>query len=183
MFVDDIRKEKEFYNARVCRLDEFSGCKENVEFIIANGTPKHRKNIFDRLVSQNYQLTSLIDPTAIVSPRAHLGKGVIVLQYSCINSNVVLMDNSLVHPHVSVGHDIVIGMHSIVCVTVRIGGNTIIGDETFLGEGAIIRDHLRIGSNAIVSMGAVVYRNVPDGVIVMGHPARVIQKNTDGDVY
>lgn len=183
LFVDDVREESRFYNARVCRLDEFAGCKESIEFIIANGTPKHRKDIFERLVGQGYQLTNLIDPTAIVSPMACLGKGVIVLQYSCINSNAKLMDNSLVHLYVAVGHDIVVNEHSIIGTTARIGGKTTIGAETFLGEGAIIRDHLKIGRNTIVSMGAVVYRDVPDNVIVMGHPARVIQKNIDGNVY
>ncbi|BBI21180.1 hypothetical protein EKJ_20270 [Qipengyuania flava] len=49
-----------------------------------------------------------------------------------------------------------------------------IGDSVFVGVNAIIMPGVRVGSNAIVAAGAVVTRDVADGTIVAGTPARVI---------
>jgi sugar O-acyltransferase (sialic acid O-acetyltransferase NeuD family) len=183
VFIDDIRQEKDFYNARVCRLDEFDGSKNKIEFIIANGTPENRRVIYDRLISSGYQLTNLIDPTAIVSRTAKLGVGIIITPYSTISSDVILKDNVLIQSYVRIGHDIIVNEHSILSCNVSIGGRTVIGSDTYIGESAAIRDDLTIGKNTIVSMGAVVYRDIDNSVIVMGNPGRVIKKNLDGKIF
>jgi acetyltransferase-like isoleucine patch superfamily enzyme len=43
-----------------------------------------------------------------------------------------------------------------------------------IGAGAVILPGLRIGRNAMVGAGAVVTRDVPDGKLVVGNPARVV---------
>lgn len=47
-------------------------------------------------------------------------------------------------------------------------------DNCFIGTGAIILSNVKIGPNAIVAAGAVVTKDVPEGTIVGGNPARVI---------
>lgn len=49
-----------------------------------------------------------------------------------------------------------------------------IGSNTFIGANTTILYGVRIGSNALVAAGSVVNRDVPDGAIVGGVPARVI---------
>ena len=49
-----------------------------------------------------------------------------------------------------------------------------IRDNCFIGLSAIILGNVRIGPNAIVAAGAVVTKDVPEGSIVGGNPARVI---------
>ena len=46
--------------------------------------------------------------------------------------------------------------------------------------GAIVLDHVTIGAHAVVAAGAVVTRDVPDRVQVMGMPAKVTRENIDG---
>jgi maltose O-acetyltransferase len=43
-----------------------------------------------------------------------------------------------------------------------------------IGGGAVLCPAVTIGENAVVGAGAVVTRDVPDGVIVAGNPAQVI---------
>jgi acetyltransferase-like isoleucine patch superfamily enzyme len=45
-----------------------------------------------------------------------------------------------------------------------------------VSAGATIIPNILIGRDVIVGAGATVVRNVPDGVIVMGTPARVIKR-------
>lgn len=47
-------------------------------------------------------------------------------------------------------------------------------DNVFIGSGAIILGNVRIGPNAIVAAGSMVNKDVPEGAIVGGCPAKVI---------
>jgi len=184
VFVDDIYLQKEFYGSEVYRLDDFlQQDKENIEFVIANGEPINREKIYQRLVENNFCIGKLIDPTAIISPTAQLGKGVIITPYSAISSNAILEDNVLIHSYVRVGHDIEVKKHSVLSSNVGIGGRTCVGQKTYVGMGAVIRENINIGENVIISMGAVVHTNMADGVIAVGNPARVMKKNTEGRIF
>ena len=50
-----------------------------------------------------------------------------------------------------------------------------IGEGSWLAWGAIILGGVRVGAGAIVAAGAVVTRDVADGAIVAGNPAKVIR--------
>jgi acetyltransferase-like isoleucine patch superfamily enzyme len=45
-----------------------------------------------------------------------------------------------------------------------------------VGAGAVIRQGIQIGDGAVVGAGAVVVKDVPPGVTVVGVPARVLVK-------
>jgi len=49
-----------------------------------------------------------------------------------------------------------------------------IADNCFIGLNAIILGNVKIGPNAIVGAGAIVTKDVPEGAIVAGNPARIV---------
>lgn len=55
--------------------------------------------------------------------------------------------------------------------------DTWIGHHVNIGWGAVINPGLTIGNHVIVGANAVVTKNVPDGCIVAGNPAKVIKVN------
>jgi acetyltransferase-like isoleucine patch superfamily enzyme len=52
-------------------------------------------------------------------------------------------------------------------------GNVSVGEEAFIGANATVLQNRRIGSRAIIGAGAVVTKDVPEGVTVTGVPAGV----------
>ncbi|MBH21718.1 MAG: hypothetical protein CML98_08120 [Rhodobiaceae bacterium] len=50
-----------------------------------------------------------------------------------------------------------------------------IGERTFVGVGATILPGVKIGSDCIIGAKTVVSKNIPDGSIAVGVPARVIK--------
>ncbi len=54
-----------------------------------------------------------------------------------------------------------------------------IGRNCWIGAGAIILPGVTIGDNAVIGAGSVVTKDVPDGVVAVGNPCRVLRKAED----
>ena len=59
----------------------------------------------------------------------------------------------------------------------------VVGSHSMIANGAMVLDGARIGSYSVVAAGAFVppRKTVPDGVVVMGNPAKVVREITDRD--
>jgi UDP-3-O-[3-hydroxymyristoyl] glucosamine N-acyltransferase len=88
---------------------------------------------------------------------------------STILETEVKVDN-LVH----IAHGVKIGANSLVIANSMIAGSVQIGKNTWVSPSASIKQKLIIGDNALVGMGSVVLKNVEDGAIVAGVPAKKI---------
>jgi len=61
------------------------------------------------------------------------------------------------------------------------GQKTEIEDNVKIFVNSVILPGVKIGENSVVGAGAVVMKDVPPNVLVMGNPARVVQKFEDTD--
>jgi len=61
------------------------------------------------------------------------------------------------------------------CFVRALHTDTYIGQNSFVGASAVIMPGVRVGAGSIVGAGSVVTRDVPDGVIVAGNPAKIIK--------
>jgi maltose O-acetyltransferase len=54
-----------------------------------------------------------------------------------------------------------------------------IGSDVWIGGGAVICPGVTIGSKTVIGAGSVVTKDIPDGVIAVGNPCRVIREITE----
>jgi maltose O-acetyltransferase len=54
-----------------------------------------------------------------------------------------------------------------------------IGSDVWVGGGAIVLAGVTIGSRSIIGAGSVVTRDIPEGVLAVGNPCRVIREIND----
>lgn len=53
---------------------------------------------------------------------------------------------------------------------------TIIGENVEIGAGAVILNNVKIGRNVKIGANAVVTKDIPDDTIVVGIPARLVER-------
>jgi serine acetyltransferase len=56
-------------------------------------------------------------------------------------------------------------------------GSVTVGEGAYIGAGAVVKERISIGAWSTIGAGAAVVRDVPEGVTVVGVPARVIKKH------
>lgn len=94
-------------------------------------------------------------------------------------SNV--QDGAMIHadPGVptTIGDGVTIGHHAIV-------HGASVGDNSLIGMGATVLNRAVIGANSIVGANALVTegKTFPDGVLIVGAPARVLRALTDAEI-
>lgn len=54
-------------------------------------------------------------------------------------------------------------------------GGITVEDDAWLGFGVVVLDGVRIGKGSVIGAGSVVTRNIPDGAVAAGVPARVVR--------
>ena len=148
-------------------------------------------------------------PKNFVSPDAKIGKNVRIWHFAYVGSGTVIGDDVKIGSLAHVDFDVRIGSGSkiegmaYIPPLSRIGKNVFIGpaavltndpyppskrmvgvrvkDGAVICARAVIRPGVTVGRRAVVAMGAVVTKDVPDGMVVMGVPAKVAYTRKEFD--
>lgn len=150
---------------------------------IAVGEPVARKALLEKVEAHGFVLSSIISPDAFVSDLADIADGVIVAPHASIQATAKIGRNVAVNTASILGHDVVVSENSVISSMVNLGGNAYVGSLCYIGMGALIRERINIGHSAIIGMGSVVHADIPDEMIAMGNPARVVRKNEDKKIF
>ncbi len=120
-------------------------------------------------------LKNALHATAIISPSARLGKGILINTGAIINANSTIEDGVICNTSVIIEHDCHIKTCAHLAPGVRLGGNVEIGPNTLIGIGSIILPGVTIGCNCIIGAGSTITKNIPDNMIAKGRsPIKLI---------
>lgn len=178
VFVDDALAGKIINGHRVVSHAQFiaepAGSRHAV-IAVANG--KVRERIALRCQQDGILPWTISAENVTIMDDVSIGEGAILSPFVTLTSNIIIGRHFHANLYSYVEHDCVIGDFVTFAPGVKCNGNIHIGDHAYVGSGAIIRQGkpgqpLLIGAGAVVGMGAVVTRDVPNGVTVVGNPAR-----------
>ena len=86
--------------------------------------------------------------------------------------DTVLRRGSKVDNSSFISHNVILGEDTFVVGETIMFGSSSTGKRAFISGNATIRDGRHVGADAKVGMGAVVVKNVEDGAVVKGNPAK-----------
>jgi sugar O-acyltransferase (sialic acid O-acetyltransferase NeuD family) len=149
-------------------------------FNVAIGNSLVRERISERLIGDGCIPFSIVAENAVIMDGNRIGEGVILSPFTTITSNASIGKFFHANIYSYVAHDCVIGDYVTFAPGVKCNGNVNIGDHAYIGTGAVLKQGtsdkpLMIGRGATVGMGAIVTKDVPPNVTVIGNPARLME--------
>lgn len=131
----------------------------------------------------SFRFITAIHPSAVVSKRAQVGMGVVVMPGAVINAGCMVGDSCIVNTHAVLEHDSRMEEFSSLAPGVVTGGNVRIGRFSAIALGATLRNGVAIGEHTVIGMGAVVTRSIAAYRVAYGEPARVVRERIEGEAY
>ena len=128
------------------------------------------------LEMMNFQIPTIIDPTAEISKYATLEKGSFINTNVVIQCNVKIQFGSILNTSCTIDHDSIIGEGTHISPGVNVAGNVNIGKFCWIGIGSKIIQNIHIGDNVTVGGGSLVLKDVPKNLKVFGSPINVFKE-------
>jgi len=150
-------------------------------FCVAIGNPHGRVRVrfHERLMAEGLQAVTLAHPSARIAPNASIGEGCQLMAGAIVNPEARLGRQCIINTKASVDHECVLDDGVELAPGVTLCGIAHLGINVWVCAGATVLPRINIGADAIVGAGAVVIRDVPAGVTVVGVPAKRILHTKD----
>lgn len=136
--------------------------------LIAIGDNAVRKRV---AAITRHSFINAIHSSAIISTRAKVGNGCMVLHGAIVQAQTVIGDHVIINTAASIDHDCEINNFVHVAPRAVLCGRVKVGEGALIGAGAVVLPGISIGAWATVGAGAVVTKDVTEGAILVGNPA------------
>jgi sugar O-acyltransferase (sialic acid O-acetyltransferase NeuD family) len=143
------------------------------DFALGVGGQKARKFCSEKAISLGGKLCSIISKYALIGDfGVNIANGVCILSHATITADVEIGEGTLINKAAIISHDAIIGSYCEISPGARILGRTKVGDRTEVGTNSVILPDVVVGCDCIIGAGAVVTKNIPNGLTVVGIPAK-----------
>ncbi len=147
---------------------------EQDALIISIGRNSTRKFLTEQIKNQKYGLA--IHPKAILDKTVQIQEGSVIMGAVVINSSTQIGKHCIINTAASIDHDCIIENFAHISPNATLCGNVRVGEGTQIGAGATVIPNIRIGKWCTIGANSVVIKDVPDNTILVGNPARIINK-------
>lgn len=178
VFVDDQAQSSSINGHPVWSWERFlEEPAERRAACLAVANSRLREQLFERCIASGVEIVGVRAANAIEMDDVEIGRGTLISPFVTLTSNIRIGRCFHANLYSYVEHDCRIGDFVTFAPGVHCNGNVHIHDHAYIGAGVVIRQGtperpLLIGEGAVVGMGAVVTKDVPPGITVIGNPAR-----------
>ena len=139
-----------------------------------------RSRFTEQAADFGIKFATVVHPSAQISSTSSAGEGSIISRGVIIASHTRLGQHVIVNRGALIGHHTRVGDYVSIQPGANIAGACDIGDASYIGMGAVVIDHVKVGSHSVIGAGTVVTKDVPENVLVVGVPAKVVKENIPG---
>ncbi len=148
-------------------------------FLPTMGDMRIRRDVINTLSRMGGGIPTIVHPSAHVSRFATIAEqGVVIGDRVELQSDVIIENNVIIRSDVTVCHNTTIKQDVFVGPKALVGAYITIEDLAYIGQGSILisgkAEH--IGRNTLVGAGAMVTKPLPENVVAVGSPARIIKE-------
>lgn len=144
--------------------------------ILAIGSSKIRKIIFDKIASEKTSFPTLIHPSVVYdNSKIKIGRGVVIEANVTLTTDISIEEFAHVNIGSTISHDTKIGSFVTISPAVHLAGNVTLEENVFLGINATVIERITICANTIIGAGAVVINEINDPGTYVGIPAKKIK--------
>lgn len=173
-----------FYNVPIYYKNEgfekwYSTINNNkIYFAIAIGGDKGkvRMDIHNYLENKGLLPYTIIHDSSFIAENVIIGDGSQILAKSAICVDTSIGKECIINTGATVDHECILGDGVHICPGANVAGCVEIKSYSMIGTGAIILPRIKIGKKCIIGAGAVVTKDIPDDTIVVGNPARKLER-------
>jgi sugar O-acyltransferase (sialic acid O-acetyltransferase NeuD family) len=180
--VDDNSKlqGKKINNLPVIRFDELKNNFPKIGVVVANGTPKTRQNLTEKVTNIGFKIESLIHPSTEMSKWVTLDDGVVICSGCVITTNIQIGKYTQINLNCTLGHNVLMGDYTTLAPGVHLSGWVHMGKRVYVGTGTTFvngteQNPIIIGDDVVIGAGACVTKSIPPGETWVGVPARKLK--------
>ena len=142
-------------------------------FAMAIGDPISKFRVARELCERypNVDWPVIVHPTAHVGSTVKLERGVIVCIGAVATIDIVIGEFSQLNYGCTVGHEARVGAACLINPGANISGGVELGHSVLVGTGSQVLQYVKVGDEARIGAGAVVTKDVPAAMTVVGVPA------------
>jgi sugar O-acyltransferase (sialic acid O-acetyltransferase NeuD family) len=158
-------------------LGQFSAMRDQAfvrshAWFVAIGDNSIRCDLCHALADMGASFANVIHPSAQISRRATLGRGLYIGPCAVASMGSILGDWVIMGAQAYLGVEGCVGNGAFLGHGTILSGGTSIGARSFLGSGTIVSNDASVGDDCVVGASSLVIGTLPDATTAYGVPAK-----------
>lgn len=164
------------YKIAGCFNDLLESDISGKNILLTMGDLNIRKSLTQKILEKGGKIPNLISPLSKIARWSKIGEqGILIFNFSFIQTETEIKQHTVILAQTNIAHNCVIDEFCFISTKVGIGAYTHVEEGVFIGQGALsISGKVKeIGKGAYIGARALLTKDVPANVVMVGIPAKV----------